>query len=54
MGKAGRPRGSKLKIQLTSEQRQFFINSQKNGTHAARILGRMRILLLVDEGELSY
>ena len=35
---------------MTSEQQQFFINSQKNGTHAARILGRMRILLLVDEG----
>lgn len=50
MGKTGRPRGMTIKIELTSVQRKMFKANQKRGKHSARALGRMRILLLADEG----
>ena len=50
MGKVGRPKGMTFRIKLTPEQRQAFKNSQKRGKHSARVLGRMRMVLLADEG----
>lgn len=50
MGKVGRPRGTKYKLELTDKQREDFRASQTRGTHSARVLRRMRILLLIDEG----
>ena len=50
MKKAGRPRGMTIKIELTPEQREMFRENQKRGKHSARVLLRMRTLLLADEG----
>ena len=50
MGKAGRPRGMTIKVELTSERREVLKTNQKRGKHSARALRRMRTLLLADEG----
>jgi len=50
MKKVGRPKGMIFKIKLPPEQRQEFQNNQKRGRHSARVLRRMRIVLLADEG----
>lgn len=50
MSKVGRPRGMTFKIELTPQQRQQFQADQKRGRESARVLRRMRILLLADQG----
>jgi len=50
MGKVGRPRGMTITIELKQEQREKFEASQKRGKHSARVLRRMRTLLLADGG----
>lgn len=50
MGKAGRPRGMTIKVELTPEQREMLKANQKRGKVSARLLRRMRTLLLADEG----
>jgi transposase len=50
MGKAGRPRGLTFKVELEPEQRQQFEVFQRYGKHSARVLSRMRIVLLADDG----
>lgn len=50
MAKVGRPQGMTFKVELTSEQREEFVVNQKRGRQSARVLSRMRMLLLADEG----
>lgn len=50
MKKAGRPKGMTIKVKLTPEQRKLFEASQRRGNHSARVLRRMRTILLADEG----
>ncbi len=50
MGKAGRPQGMTVKVELSQKQREEFESNQKRGKHSARVLRRMRTLLLADRG----
>ncbi len=50
MGKAGRPRGMTIKVELKPKQREMLKDNQRRGKHSARVLRRMRTLLLADEG----
>lgn len=50
MDKVGRPKGMTFKVTLSAEQRQEFTDSQKRGKQSARVLSRMRMLLLADQG----
>lgn len=50
MRKVGRPKGMTFSIKLTPEQREEFEANQRRGNHSARVLRRMRIALLADEG----
>ena len=50
MRKVGRPKGMTFTIKLNPEQRELFESCQKRGTHSARVLSRMRMVLLADAG----
>ncbi len=41
----------KKQIRLTQEERQELIQMNKSGNHSARVLGRARILLLLDQSQ---
>jgi transposase len=41
----------KKQIRLTQEERQELIQMNKSGNHSARVLGRARILLLLDHNQ---
>ena len=49
MRKVGRPKGLTFEVKLSPEQRREFLEAQKRGKDSARVLGRIRMVLLADE-----